>query len=59
MLIVRPHGGDGIGPVTNSLAASAHLNWSSPTVAQRLPTPFKRTDEVLQDWATREIRRLR
>lgn len=39
--------------------SAAQLNWSSPTVAQRLPLPFKRTDEELTARAAQEIRRIR
>ncbi len=39
--------------------AAAQLNWSSPTVAQRLPLPFKRTDDELTERAAQEIRRIR
>lgn len=38
---------------------AAQLNWSSPGVAQRLPLPFKRTDEELSARAAQEIRRIR
>jgi hypothetical protein len=39
--------------------SAAQLNWSSPMVAQRLPLPFKRTDEELTARAAQEIRRIR
>lgn len=39
--------------------AAAQLNWSSPTVAQRLPLPLKRTDDELTARAAQEIRRIR
>lgn len=42
-----------------SVVASAQLNWSNPRVAQRLPLPFKRTDEELKARAAQEIRRIR
>lgn len=48
-----------VGEATEALASSAQLNWSSPGVAQRLPLPFKRTDEVLTKRSEQEIRRLR
>ncbi len=38
---------------------AAQLNWSSPGVAQRLPLPFKRTDDELAARAAQEIRRIR
>lgn len=38
---------------------AAQLNYSSPTVAQRLPLPLKRTDEELTARAAQEIKRLR
>jgi hypothetical protein len=37
----------------------AQLNWSSPTVAQRLHVALKRTDDELKARAAQEIRRLR
>ncbi len=39
--------------------AAAQLNWSSPTVAQRLPLALKRTDDELTARAAQEIRRIR
>lgn len=39
--------------------AAAQLNWSSPTVAQRLPLVLKRTDDELTARAAQEIRRIR
>ena len=41
-----------------SIFAGAQLNWSSPAVAQRLPLPFKRTDEELVARAAQEVRRI-
>jgi hypothetical protein len=38
---------------------AAQLNFSSPTVAQRLPLPLKRTDEELSARSAQEIKRLR
>jgi hypothetical protein len=38
---------------------AAQLNYSSPTVAQRLPLTLKRTDEELSARAAQEIKRLR
>ena len=57
LLIVAVNGG-AVGDATDALAASAQLNWSSPGVAQRLPLPFKRTDEVLKKRSEQEIRRI-
>jgi hypothetical protein len=59
LLIVAGEGCGAVADVTDSLAASAQLNWSSPGVAQRLPLPFKRTDEELKSRAEEEIRRSR
>lgn len=59
MLIVAPSGGDTLTDATDALAASAQLNWWSPSVAQRLPTPIKRTDEELIARAEQEIRGLK
>jgi hypothetical protein len=38
---------------------ASHLNWSSPSVAQRLPLHLKRTDDELKARAAQEVRRLR
>jgi hypothetical protein len=38
---------------------ASQLNWSSPTVAQRLGLPFKRTDEELKARAQQEIKHIR
>ena len=59
MLIVVPEGSRAIDAVTEAFGVAAHLNWSSPEVAQRLPMPFKRTDEVLRARSEQEIRRIR
>lgn len=37
---------------------ASHLNWSSPTKAQRLGLPFKRTDEELKARVQQEIRHI-
>ncbi len=58
LLVVALDGEAGVGGATDALAASAQLNWSSPGVAQRLPLPFKRTDEVLKKRSEQEIRRI-
>ncbi|HYG82670.1 MAG TPA: hypothetical protein VD861_19905 [Pyrinomonadaceae bacterium] len=39
--------------------AASQLNWSSPTVAQRLGLPFKRTDEELKARAQQQIKHIR
>ncbi len=59
MLVVALDNGTLVEDATDALAASAQLNWSSPGVAQRLPLPFKRTDEVLKKRSEQEIRRIR
>lgn len=38
---------------------AAQPNWSSPSVAQRLPLPLKRTDEGLTARSDQEVRRIR
>lgn len=43
--------------VTEDVHAPTHLNWSNPTVAQRLPLELKRTDENLMTKAAQEIKR--
>ena len=58
MLVVALGDGTLVGEATDALASSAQLNWSSPGVAQRLPLPFKRTDEVLKKRSEQEIRRI-
>ena len=45
--------------VTKAVYASTHLNFSSPSVAQRLPLELKRTDEALTSRDSQEIRRIR
>jgi hypothetical protein len=59
LLVMAVEDGTSVATATDALAASAQLNWSSPGVAQRLPLPFKRTDEVLKRRSEQEIRRLR
>lgn len=59
LLVVALDGEAPVGEATEALAASAQLNWSSPGVAQRLPLPFKRTDEMLKKRSEQEIRRIR
>jgi hypothetical protein len=45
--------------VVEDIHAATHLNWSSPSVAQRLPLVLKRTDEQLRERAAQEVRRVR
>ncbi|MDZ7290663.1 MAG: hypothetical protein ONB44_13910 [candidate division KSB1 bacterium] len=45
--------------VVKDVAATAQLNFSNPRVAQRLPLPFKRTDDELKNRAAQEIRRIK
>ena len=59
LLVMALEGGTPVVEATDALAASAQLNWSNPGIAQRLPLPFKRTDEVLKKRSEQEIRRLR
>lgn len=59
LLVMALDDGAPVREATEALAASAQLNWSSPGVAQRLPLPFKRTDEVLKKRSEQEIRRIR
>jgi hypothetical protein len=53
--------GDGVdmAAVAEDVHTSAHLNWSSPDVAQWLPLSLKRTDEELRSRAAQEIRRIK
>ncbi|MYA98216.1 hypothetical protein F4X90_00855 [Candidatus Poribacteria bacterium] len=44
--------------VTKAVYASTHLNFSSPSVAQRLPLELKRTDDELKNRDSQEIRRI-
>lgn len=57
-LLIVALDGEAVEETTDALAASAQLNWSSPGVAQRLPLPFKRTDEMLKRRSEQEIRRI-
>jgi hypothetical protein len=52
--------GDAASPRDAALAAldASHLNWSSPSVAQKLPLSLKRTDDELEARAAQEVRRL-
>lgn len=43
--------------VAEDIHATTHLNWSSPSVAQKLPLELKRTDEDLMTKAAQEIKR--
>lgn len=53
------HGDVSMPTVVEDVHATAHLNWSSPSVAQRLPLVLKRTDEELGERAAQEVRRVR
>ncbi|NPV89969.1 MAG: hypothetical protein HPY50_04240 [Firmicutes bacterium] len=44
--------------IAEALFSSSQLNWSSPSVAQRLPLTLKRTDDELRVRASQEIRRI-
>lgn len=44
--------------IVSDVNATSHLNWSSPTVAQKLPIVLKRTDEQLENRILQEIRRI-
>ena len=44
---------------TKAVYTSTHLNYSSPSVAQRLPIELKRTDDELNNRAAQEIRGLK
>ncbi|MFQ5965365.1 MAG: hypothetical protein ACE5KZ_13905 [Candidatus Scalinduaceae bacterium] len=46
-------------PVVSDFNAGSHLNYSSPSVAQKLPLVLKRTDEQLRNKAAQEIKRIR
>jgi hypothetical protein len=58
MLVAHGDGVD-IRAVVEDVHATTHLNWSSPSVAQRLPLVLKRTDEQLRERAAQEVRRVR
>ena len=45
--------------VTKAVYDSTHLNFSSPSSAQRLPLELKRTDDALTNRDSQEIRRIR
>jgi hypothetical protein len=45
--------------VAENVHTSSQLNWSSPSVAQRLPIELKRTDDELKNRAAQEIRRIK
>jgi len=44
--------------VVKGVYASPHLNFSNPSVAQRLPLELKRTDDELKSRDSQEIRRV-
>jgi hypothetical protein len=59
-VMVVTHGNDvDLRAVVEDVHATTHLNWSSPSVAQRLPLVLKRTDEQLRERAAQEVRRVR
>lgn len=59
-VMVVTHGNDvDIRAIVEDVHATTHLNWSSPSVAQRLPLVLKRTDEQLRERAAQEVRRVR
>lgn len=57
-IVIESESANSMTRITEAVAVSAQLNWSSPTVAQRLPLVFKRTDEELEVRAAQEIRRI-
>lgn len=59
LLLVRPQGDACLQDAAEAVCAATHLNWNSPTIAQRLPLPIRRTDEELRAREAQEIRRLR
>ena len=57
ILVARSEGVDMLA-VAEDFYAKTHLNWSNPSVAQRLPIELKRTDDELVTRAAQEIRRV-
>jgi hypothetical protein len=57
MLEARGNGID-MDAVTTDVHAKTHLNWSSPSVAQRLSITLKQTDDELKKREAQEIRRI-
>ena len=45
--------------VARAVYVSAHLNFSNPRVAQRLPLELNRTDDELKSRDSQQIRRIR
>ena len=59
IMLVDRSGADNLRNIVNDEQASCQLNWSSPSVAQRLPLEIKRTDDELKNRSAQEIRRIR
>jgi hypothetical protein len=59
ILLIAQCGGMDIKTVAEDIHSTSQLNYSSPSVAQRLPIFLKRTDEELQGRESQEIRRLK
>lgn len=59
VLIKTKHIQGDLMPILSDVFHTSQLNFSSPTVAQRLTYPAKRADELLQDRQAREIVRIR
>jgi hypothetical protein len=58
MTIKLVYGHSNLGEIVQVIVSLAQLNWSSPTVAQRLPQPLERTDEALKKKYQQAIQRL-
>ena len=58
MVVSCDGSGELLAKMVEAMAAGAQLNWGSPSVAQRLPIVFKRTDEELDIRYAQEIRRI-
>jgi len=59
LVLSATHDGVDMKAVASDVFATAQLNWSSPRVAQRLPVPIRRTDQILEERRAQEIRGLR
>lgn len=59
LVLTATHDGTDMMAVASDVFATAQLNWSSPRVAQRLPVPIRRTDQILEERRAQEIRGLR
>jgi len=59
LVLTATHDGVDMLAVASDVFATAQLNWSNPRVAQRLPTPLRRTDQILEERRAQEIRGLR